>query len=532
MTGIIDHLKMFAKLPFSLRRFLNHRLTVSEAQEFVREQMNRREENFLCLVERGIFGYRHSPYLPLLKSAGCEFGDLRNMVRVRGLESTLSSLCEAGVYITFEEFKGRKPIIRGGQTIQVKPSDFDNPTLSADLTATTGGSSGAAVNVNLNLEYAAARAPHLLITDMAHGILQVPTVRWDAMLPNTSFRNTLQMISFGQPVLHWFTPARARDLRHWFKYVIPSYYVLFWMNALGAHTPLPRVIQLDEALAVARALKEILKKIPRCYLFTTVSRALRVALAAQQAGIDLTGATFGGNAEPSTRAKVQPIIDAGIKYLPFYGMVETDYAAAGCARPIDFSDVHLFKDAFAIFTHPIQVAGFDGLVPAVNLTTLFPTASKVMVNVQTDDFAVVEERRCGCELESYGYTTHLREIYSYSKLVGEGVTLIGNELQSVLESELPARFGGSPLDYQFLEQEDETGLTRLYLVVSPRVQIADERQVVQTVLNALQKLSPMADVAGTAWRQARTIQIKRIDPVLTSRGKFLALSVQRRNRNP
>ncbi len=89
-----------------------------------------RETNFLIMVERGIFGYPRSPYRPLLKVAGCELGDLQAMVRTKGLETILRVLCEAGVYVSFEEFKGRTPIVRDGQVIPVRAQDFDNPYLS------------------------------------------------------------------------------------------------------------------------------------------------------------------------------------------------------------------------------------------------------------------------------------------------------------------------------------------------------------------------------------------------------------------
>ncbi len=57
---------------------------------------------------------------------------------------------------------------------------------------------------------------------------------------------------------------------------------------------------------------------------------------------------------------------------------------------------------------------------------------------------VIEQRSCGYPLESYGYSEHLREIHSFRKLTGEGVTLVGNEMVRILEEVLPARFGGSP----------------------------------------------------------------------------------------
>jgi hypothetical protein len=166
-------------------------------------------------------------------------------------------------------------------------------------------------------------------------------------------------------------------------------------------------------------------------------------------------------------------------------------------------------------------------VPAFNLTTLLDSAPKIMVNVQIDDHGIVEERTCGCGLEALGYTTHLRQIGSYSKLTGEGVTLIGNELLRVLEEVLPARFGGSLLDYQLVEEEDSQGFTRLILVVSPRVTLGDESQVVAAVLEALGRSSAMADAARIVWQRTGTLQVRRAEPTPGGRGKVMPLRIQR-----
>ena len=254
-----------------------------------------------------------------------------------------------------------------------------------------------------------------------------------------------------------------------------------------------------------------------------MSRALRVVLAAQEAGLDLHGAVFAGSAEPTSPAKVRQIEAAGARFIPNYTTVETATVGVGCARQAETGDVHLLKDAFALFSFDFPVENLGLSVPAFNLTTLLPSAAKVMLNVQMDDCGIVEERHCGCELETYGFTTHLRHIRSYSKLTGEGVTLIGNEIVQILEEVLPARFGGGPLDYQLLEQEDEQGFTRLYLVISPRVKIADEQAVVAWMLKALRDSSTMADAARTVWQQTHTLRVKRMEPILTPRGKFMPL---------
>jgi hypothetical protein len=101
----LAYLKTFAQLPLVLRRFAHQTLTLDEAKRIVRERMERREEHFLRVVERSIYGYPSSPYLALLRMAGCELGDLRQMVHHKGLEDTLRALREAGVYVTFEEFR-------------------------------------------------------------------------------------------------------------------------------------------------------------------------------------------------------------------------------------------------------------------------------------------------------------------------------------------------------------------------------------------------------------------------------------------
>ncbi len=111
------------------------------------------------------------------------------------------------------------------------------------------------------------------------------------------------------------------------------------------------------------------------------------------------------------------------------------------------------------------------------------------------------------------------------------MTLIGSDMIHILEEVLPSRFGGTPLDYQLMEEEDEQGFTRLYLIISPRVQLSDEQAVVSVVLNALRETSAMADAARVLWQNAQTIQIKRAEPVLTSRGKLMPLHIKRRVQN-
>jgi hypothetical protein len=527
VSDTLDHLKLFARFPFALRRFLRHTPTLDEARRTVRERLERREQNLLDIVERCIYGWPRSPYLALLKRAGCELGDLRALVKQKGLEGALRDLREEGVYVTFEEFKGRAPIVRNGLTIPVDARDFDNPFARRDFETQTGGSTGSAINVGANVDHIADRQLNEMLALHAHGLLGAPTAVWNYTLPAGSPGRPLMLASIGQPAEHWFTPTGLRDSKHWVKYNLATYYMIFCMRLYGVRVPLPEVVKMDQAVVVARWIHETLKTHKRCLLFAGVSRALRLCIAAREAGLDLTGAALRGGGEPVTPAKVEVMRQVGARYVPNYAMSETSYVAAACARPLDGSDTHLLKDAFVLFTYPHYLKAFDMSVPAFNLTTLLPTVPKLMFNVQVDDYGVVEERACGCELESHGYTTHIRDIHSYSKLVGEGVTLIGSEMMRILEEVLPARFGGTPLDYQLSEEEDEQGFTRVHLVVSPRVQIADERQVIDAFLAAMRESSAQSDAARIVWQQTDTIRIKRREPIPTARGKLLPMRIRR-----
>src|SRR3972149_8533655 len=105
--GILADLRMVGRFGLGLPGYLRHMLTLEEAKVIVKKRIEERETNFLRLIKKGVFGYPKSPYLPLMKLVHCEMGDIENMIRSRGLENTLRSLREAGVYISFEEFKGR-----------------------------------------------------------------------------------------------------------------------------------------------------------------------------------------------------------------------------------------------------------------------------------------------------------------------------------------------------------------------------------------------------------------------------------------
>ena len=528
--SILADMKMYGRFAWGLRGFLRETITLEEAKAIVRRRMAERETNFLRLIEKGIFGYPRSPYLPLLKLAQVEMGDIQNMVRAKGLEDTLRALREAGVYVTFEEFKGREPMARGGQVIPVQARDFDNPFLRHYYEAQTGGTTGAGTRVGTDLDHLAAQAPNIMLTHEAHVILDVPTAIWFGVLPDSSGPNSiLRRVRFGQVPQKWFSSVVARDFRPSFKNRLATQYIIVAARLSGVPIPWPEPVSLDQADVVARWAARTLQTHDTCLIITHVSKALRICIVAQEQGLDLTGVVLWGGGEPPTPAKVRQITEAGARWMPGYWFTEVGAVGMGCARPADENDIHLFRDAVALTQHPRQVSDTAFSVDAFYFTSLLPTAPKLMLNVESDDYGVIEQRCCGCLLESYGFTEHLRHIRSFSKLTGEGVSLVGSEMVRILEEVLPARFGGSPLDYQLLEEEDEQGFTRLILVVSPKIKVADETEVIEVVLEALRQSSVAADLARAVWSQAQTLRVKRMEPLLTARGKLMPLYLAKRS---
>jgi hypothetical protein len=76
------------------------------------------------LADSQIYGSPNSPYLKLLRHAGCDLSDLDRQVRRHGLEPTLAKLAGEGVYLTSDEFKGKSEVVRGKESFRVSPRDF------------------------------------------------------------------------------------------------------------------------------------------------------------------------------------------------------------------------------------------------------------------------------------------------------------------------------------------------------------------------------------------------------------------------
>jgi hypothetical protein len=203
-----------------------------------------------------------------------------------------------------------------------------------------------------------------------------------------------------------------------------------------------------------------------------------------------------------------------------YGQIEVGRIGMGCCDASDASDVHVLSDICAVTSSPRRIKGPTELHSALTLTVVIPAAPKVLINTELDDCAIFESRRCSCPLGELGLTMHLRDIRSYGKLTDEGVTVLESEWTHVLEDVLPRHFGGSAIDYQLLEEEDEAGLSRITLIVDPGIPIASDADIVRVALEALGQRSLGAEAARQVWSRTGTLRVRRMRPVATGQGKM------------
>ena len=519
----LSQVRMYRRFLLGLRGFMRVERTLEEVRAGVRDRLERREDNLLRVAERGLFGHPNSPYLPLFQHAGCELCDLQALVRTSGVDDALRTLREAGVYFTFEEIKGREPVVRGGREIPVDPSDFDNPYLSRYYQRASGGTTGPATRVSTDLEHLSREAWHRMLLLDAHGVLGAPYGIWRPELPGSGLNAVLRAAHIGHPAWKWFTPLIPGDLTPPLRFRMANTATVALGRAFGGTIPWPEPVRLDEADHIARWVGQMVKEHGQALFNTTVSNGLRVGLAAREARLDLTGATFMIAGEPPTRAKVGGIRATGATHFTDYGMAEAGRLGVGCANPIDENDVHVLTDTYAVIAFPREVPVTGEIVTSFHMTSLSPAAPKLLLNVEFDDFGIAEERDCGCPLGELGLSLHLREIRSFGKLTGEGVSLVGSDMVRILEEVLPDRFGGSALDYQLAEEEDAEGFTRLAVVIHPRLDISDEGAVIDAMLEALARTSLAGDVARAFWERADTFVVRREAPFVTARGKQMPL---------
>lgn len=520
--------KIHSRAAFGVRRLVRNPITIDEARRIVKHYLDQRESHFLQMIDAGIFGHPGSPYLPLFEMAGVEYGDVASMVRDSGIEETLRNLRHAGVYVGFEELRGRTPIVRNGREFPTTPRDFDNPHSKPSFFAESGGTTGDPSRSARSLKMLAAQAAYNMVALEAADFLNYPWVLWRGGMPDAAGMGAvLRRAHWGSVPDRWFSPVTGRDQGpNLWKYRIGTRVPLLMALSAGVRIPSPERLRVDQAGVIADWLATTLEDVGVAELRSPVSSGLRVAIAALEKGHDLTGSVFCVSGEPLTPAKAKGIVASGARINTNMGLAEIGLIGFGCPEASDITDLHVTEGLCAVIQHEHHLPDMNVSVPALHLTSLLPASPMILLNVEMDDYAVLESRTCGCRMGDLGLTTHLTQVRSFRKLTSEGMTLVGNDMIRILEEVLPTRFGGSPLDYQLAEVEDEAGFTRFLLRIHPRVSVSSEPDVLETVMNELTKKGKGV-FPVELWKQAETLQIERREPVWSNRGKLQALNIDR-----
>lgn len=481
-----NNLKMYIRFALGLRAFLKEKITFEEAQREIKKRMEQREENFLKIIRKGIFEYKKSPYLALLKLSKYEYKDIEGLVSRYGLEETLRVLKADGVYLKIEEFKGRSPVVRKGKEFIFKERDFDNPYLAPCYEIRSGGTRSAGTRIMTDFDFLSQLAVHRGFLEKIWNTYNIPhIILRPAFRYGSGIWNMLLFSKIGIYPIKWLSLIDERKMPISLRSKLGVYYIIYASKLFGAKFPKPEFMDLKDISKVVELIHDLLEKHSQCAITTNVSSAVRICLAAKEQGVNLNGLIFQGSGEPLTSVKNKEIESSGAKFILSYVFSEVGSAGSLCLRSSTVDDIHLFKYALALISYERKV--IDEYVDAFLFTTLLPSAPKILLNVESGDYGIIETKNCGCPYDSLGFYEHIHHIRSFEKLTGEGITFYGTDLIRILEEILPSEFGGTSLDYQLIEEDDEKGITHLIVLVSPKVGAIDENRLIQTILNELKK---------------------------------------------
>ena len=524
---MIGQARMYWRFTSGLRPFLKEPITLEQSHQMIGRRLASRESNLLTVVRRAVYENKQSPYLKLLNLAGCEYGDLERMVRSDGIEHSLRTLRREGVYTSIEEFKGKKELIRGDKVFRFRESDFDNPLVSRHLEASSGGTRSAGTRTAYDFDFLTQSwASCDVVRFNAYGVAQVPFAMWLPVMPGAGPIWLLSLAKAGILPVRWFSPVEKRGFRPSLKNRMGTNYIVRAGRAFGARLPTPEYIAPSDASVVAHWMADTAKQSGGCCLGTYTSLAVRVCQQARTDGIDIGGTAFIVGGEPITATKRSEIEAAGAAVYPDYTFMEAGIVGYACTNPAAVDEMHLRTDIFALVQYPRPVPHAAASVDAFLFTTLLPSAPKILLNLESGDYGVVENRHCGCRFEELGLTQHVHSIRGFDRLTGTGMTFVGTDLVRIVEDVLPAKLGGASTDYQMVEEEDARGHTRMSVLVNPEVGELDEADVIRTILDELSKGKDAQRMMARIWAETGTLRVIRQRPIETVRGKLLPLHIR------
>ena len=521
MPLAVSDVAALLRLTGSVARFVYHGCSPQRARAILQSRLARRPQLFLEMVATAIWPFPDHPYRRLTDGAGWSLTSLRESVERRGVDDTLRALLDDGVSLTYDEFKGRRPLVRCGVEMECTEGDFNNRTVAASYVERTSGSRSRGSSVPASLQFVATqRAPARIAFLDILGMARAPILIWVQRDPGMQWWLSLALL--GNPPIRWLSLSARSTVTK------PQSMTASLVRALGllrgcrlpTIRPMPPTA-VDEVLDLIVGTRRARGS---CAVVTTPSTATRLTGGAKARGLTLDRVTFIAQGKPLTPGKHDDIVRSGARVSSRYGFTEAGSISEGCLNPAAVDDTHLLSDCYGLVQAPRALPN-GATVRALVVTSLLPHSPKVLLNVESDDFGEVSTRRCGCPWDAMGFHTHISQIRSFSKLTGEGVTLLGTDCVRVIEEVLPRAFGGGSTDYQLLEVEDAGHQTRLNLLVSPRVGAIDESSVLAKFIEAFND-GPGGRFSPAFWREAGALRVVRAEPVTTANGKLFPFHTQ------
>lgn len=532
MNGLLSDIRVFYRhyrnTSAIMRRILKDPLTLERSENMLSGRLKNRKENFLETLERTVYGFPGSPYKALLDRAGRRFEDVREMVMARGIEDTLRTLHADGVYIDILEFKGKKTAVRGTNSYEFKERNFSNPLLSGGLGTSSGGTRSAGTGIVVPLEYIEQNNPYGVVAAHDNGILEKPVVIWLPILPaGEGLFFSLRFAAMGKPPVKWFSQVDERYIKPSKMDRLKTVSAVWMARLYDKRMAEPEFVDMRRSVEIARWMDRGRGNATGFSVVTYASSALRLVMEARREGLDLGETVFWLMGEPLTDKIMEEIRGYGCRAYSLYGCNELMIIGQGCTHPGKADDMHFLEDKLAVIQCDRKVDHSDLSVDAFFFSTILTSSPKIFLNTELGDYGIVEKGNCGCAFEKLGYSKHIHTVRSFEKLTAEGATFVGSDLIPLVQRTLPAAFGGDATDYQILEEADETGIPRLFILVSPDRGEIDEAKLRETVFEALTAGEYSHAFSRSYWTQAGTIQIKRMRPIPTARGKIVPLQIRR-----
>jgi hypothetical protein len=518
--NLLKDIKKSYRFCTGMKDFLSRPITAQQARPIVKDRLKNRSELFLDLIDKAVFSNPRSPYLKLLECAGYSRDGLITLVQNTDLETTLKQLAHDGVYLTFDEFKCSKNVIRNGRRFNFSRDDFDNPFLSSCFRVESGATSGPGTRSMIDFDFLAQEAENRAIVLDVYGLGDAPCILWFPILPgNAGIMNIFRQAKINNAPVKWFSHVDHRTIRPTLKNRLATLYAVYAGNLFGHRIPSPEFVKLNEAHEILDSIVDAIDKRSTCCIWTYVNSAVRICAAAKERGLDLEGAYFFVSGEPLTRLKHDEIRSVGGEAVPYFAFAEGGIMAYGCASPNAVDDMHLLTDRIGLISHSRKMDYCDDPITAFLFTSILPESPKILLNVETGDEGKIETRPCGCGFEQFGYSTHISHMTSFEKFTSEGMSFPASVLIRIVEEVLPKRYGGSISEYQVLSETIECSRTRIQINVSPRIGPINENDLIYAILNELEKENKLM---AELWAQAGTIMVQRIDPIPTKRGKVFS----------